>query len=247
MENDKSDNAKHDEWLRQVATRLMEASTRQEEKLNILRQYYSPSLGIIYFLFLRLPNGKIKEICEKYRAKKNYNLDELLDELLTLNKYEISINRYFPGEPKQFTLSEMETIENNLNTYWRKELTRWIEVPAKAAIQLESIAKSVDKNSARRRLRKMVKSLEHLKRFKRFDRTKYDPDIFKAADKRFDKANRFEKKLGNCLLAELMSRNIAKKDFEETEEFLNWYNAYKQFRSDQNKRKAEVKSISPKR
>ncbi len=55
-------------------------------------------------------------------------------------------------------------------------------------------------------------------------------DIFSKAVARFICAKGYDKHYGRCLLAELKSRKIAKGGYEDTEEFLNWSNSFKQYR-----------------
>ena len=88
----------------------------------------------------------------------------------------------------------------------------------------------------------VIKELKALKeQAKKFDKTKYDRDIFKASTQRYDTAKRFDKNYDKCLFLELKSRGKAIDGFEDTLEFSNWCDAYKQDRS------KKVKSTSPKR
>jgi hypothetical protein len=75
----------------------------------------------------------------------------------------------------------------------------------------------------------------------KFDRTKYDHSIFDGAILRHKMAKGYDKHYGRCLLKELKSRKIATKGYEDTEEFLNYLNAFKKYRSNR------VKSSSPKK
>ncbi len=81
-------------------------------------------------------------------------------------------------------------------------------------------------------------------KLKKFDKTKYDKDVFKRATARYNNARGYDKHYGRCLLTELKySRVDLSKNFEESEEFMDWNNAYKKYRSSQYR----VKSNSPKK
>lgn len=222
-----SNNMENDPLI-DIQDRLREAFKQRKEKIDIIRRYFPPSNGIVYLLLMRLSKERIIEMGEKYKSQKTYRVYDLTNELLSLNGYK--------NESAEFTLNDMQSLESHLNEYWRTELSKWTEIHLKAGANLENIAdqlkekKDISLSRTASKVHKTVKILKRLKKFEKFDRTKYNPEIFESATKRYKKATGFEKHYGRCLVAELIERGIASKGFETSEEFLNWERAYKWYR-----------------
>jgi len=134
---------------------------------------------------------------------------------------------------KLFTLADVRLVEDYLNQYWRTEFLKWLEPHLDIAGELKEMADRLAKSDSEAReeaeeLRRMVKKLERLKKF---DRTRYDRNIFEEADELYKKAVGINKQYGLCLLAVLKGRGIAKDDAFIKNEFQDWNNSYKQWRS----------------
>jgi hypothetical protein len=123
-------------------------------------------------------------------------------------------------------------------------LRKWNKINLDAATKLREIAKRLAMKNIKknREIKELNNTIHSLERLKSFDKTKFDRGILKSAIERYKKASGFDKHYGRCLLEELKDQGMARKGFEDTEEFSNWLNAFKWYRHAKNSKSKANKS-----
>jgi hypothetical protein len=229
-----------------LAESLRTAGIKRQEKLDAINRRFPTISGISFFLLMKLSKEKIEEIGTTFSKKKDYRANDLTDELLTVCGYiNNPISFLLSEEPKQFSLSDMRSFEYYTNNQGRRESDYWIGKYDEIESRLKNISNQMEKKILKKSkvIDELQKTIKILEKFKKFDKTKYDRNVFEGARKRYDNALKYEKHYEKCLLTELKERGIVGKGFEETEEFLNWCDAFKKYRANPKK----VKSSSPKK
>ncbi len=246
---------------------MIRKEKEKKTKRELIAKSFDGSDGAIYLLLLKLDTKQIKKIIEKYKNGYgkieliqdllthcgydiNLNGDSGLDEVTAFinskegkplsKKDQIIFDKLWTKsktkrkndltEKKIFTLQEVLNVETIVNEYWKDLLST----------RDNQILKAFETNVVftKEAYNKIKNDDEKLKqKLKKFDRTKYDNNIFKEAIKHYEKALGFEQHYGRCLLAVLKERGIANDGFERGLEFYNWNNSFKQYRSDEGKKK----------